>query len=169
MLFNTYSVPSRLCRAKVRVRVYEREIEVWHNGKRQLTTERLRGRHGHHINYRHVIWSLVRKPGAFARYRYREDLFPSIVFRRAYDAITQGEPNLATDLAYLRILHLAAATTEYEVEAVLEQLLPTTQRLTAERIQALVRPPEPAVPELAKYEVDLVVYDALIGSDEVAS
>jgi len=37
------------------------------------------------IDYRHIIWSLVRKPGAIARYRYREDMFPTLVFRRAYD------------------------------------------------------------------------------------
>jgi len=37
----------------------------------------------HRIDYRHVIWSLVRKPGRFARYVYREEMFPSVVFRRA--------------------------------------------------------------------------------------
>ena len=31
-----------------------------------------------HVNYRHVIGSLVRKPGAFARYRFREQLFPTM-------------------------------------------------------------------------------------------
>ena len=30
-----------------------------------MVTERLRGRHGDRINYRPLIWSLVRKPGAF--------------------------------------------------------------------------------------------------------
>ena len=34
----------------------------------------------HRIDYRHVIHSLVRKPGAFARYRWREDLFPGVLF-----------------------------------------------------------------------------------------
>ena len=43
----------------------------------------------HRIDYRHVIWWLVRKPGAFARYRYREELFPSLMFRRAYDALRE--------------------------------------------------------------------------------
>jgi hypothetical protein len=39
---------------------------------------RLIGRAHHQVNYRHVIGSLVHKPGAFARYRYREDLYPSL-------------------------------------------------------------------------------------------
>ena len=34
-----------------------------------------------------TIWSLVRKPGGFARYVYREEMFPQPVFRAAYDAI----------------------------------------------------------------------------------
>ncbi len=32
-----------------------------------MSIERLRGRNGHRINYRHIIWSLVRKPGAFGQ------------------------------------------------------------------------------------------------------
>ncbi|MCK7529032.1 MAG: hypothetical protein MZV64_71475 [Ignavibacteriales bacterium] len=35
------------------------------------------GRSHHAIDYRHVIGSLVQKPGALARYRYREALFPT--------------------------------------------------------------------------------------------
>lgn len=58
-----------------------------------------------------------KKPGAFARYRYREDLFPTLTFRKTYDAIAGDSPSTAKDLAYLRILHLAAATTQTEVEA----------------------------------------------------
>ncbi len=42
------------------------------------------------IDYRHDIGSLVRKPGAFARYRYREELFPSFAFRQAYDALSDA-------------------------------------------------------------------------------
>ena len=64
-----------------------------------------------HIDYRHVIWTLVRKPGAFARYRWREELFPSLVFRRAYDALRSRLGERA-DAEYVRILHLAASRGE---------------------------------------------------------
>ena len=47
--------------------------------------ERLRGQGKHKIQYRHVIEWLLRKPGAFENYRYREDLFPTSRFRMAYD------------------------------------------------------------------------------------
>ena len=45
---------------------------------------------------RHVIWSLVRKPSAFARYRYREELLPSLTFRRAYDALVDARGERAS-------------------------------------------------------------------------
>ena len=84
---NAYSVPSRLIGEWVRVRLFDDRLEVSFRGKDQLVVDRLHGRNGHSINYRHIIWSLVQKPGAFALYRYREDLFPSLIFRRAYDSL----------------------------------------------------------------------------------
>jgi hypothetical protein len=83
----TYSVPSRLIGHSLIARVHADFVEVFYRGKLVQTMERLRGDGDHRIDYRHVIWSLVKKPGAFARYRYREDLFPSLVFRRAYDVL----------------------------------------------------------------------------------
>lgn len=80
-----YSVPSRLIGEKLLVRVYEDRIEASYRGTKELACERLLGRNQHRIDYRHVIWSLVRKPGGFARYVYREEMFPSLVFRRAYE------------------------------------------------------------------------------------
>jgi len=35
------------------------------------------------LDYRHEIDHLLRKPGAFERYRYREQLFPGLLFRQA--------------------------------------------------------------------------------------
>ena len=39
------------------------------------------------INHRHVIWSLVKKPGACTRYHWRDRRFPTLSFRRTYDAL----------------------------------------------------------------------------------
>jgi hypothetical protein len=114
---NAYSVPSRLISQTVRVRVFGDRIEVWYGGQLQLATERLSGSGGRRIDYRHIIWSLVQKPWAFARYRYREELFPSLIFRKAYDALVEHCASVNdADREYLRILHLAATTLESEVE-----------------------------------------------------
>ncbi len=160
---NAYSVPSRLIGEFVRVRMYEDRLDIWYAGARQLSFPRLRGRNGHKVDYRHVIWSLVRKPGAFAHYHFREDLFPTLVFRRAYDALTQHhvEPRYA-DLDYLRVLHLAASTMEADVEAALVLLLDEGRVPTIGRVQALVGAEKPAVPAMVAHTPDLGGYDALL-------
>jgi len=160
----------RLRQQGVRVRVYEDKLEVLHAGKPQLVVDRLAGRNGHRINYRHIIWSLVQKPGAFAQYRYREDLFPSLVFRQAYDELQRVQEGRAADVEYLRILHLSASTLEAQVEQVLARLLAEGGLRGAEQVKALVAPARPEVPELAQPEVDLRGYDALLVEQrEVAS
>ena len=168
---NTYSVPSRLIGERVRVRLSERTLEVHYGGQRELTTERLQGSNSHQINYRHMIWSLVQKPGAFARYRYRESLFPTLTFRRTYDAIVgaaSAEPTLKQDLAYLRILHLAAATMESDVERALEDLLAAGAVPDVESVRTIVSPSQIEVPQLTEHEVDLASYDALLAAGGLA-
>jgi hypothetical protein len=162
---NTYSVPSRLIGERVRVHVYEPQLEVYHGGVLQLTVERLRGEGGHRINYRHVIWSLIQKPGAFARYRYREDLFPSLTFRRAYDALGARLDTWKADIEYLRLLHLAASTMESEVEAALGELLAAGGGPEADLVKRAVAPERIEVPEMEVLAVDLRSYDALLAED----
>jgi hypothetical protein len=167
--YNAYSVPSRLMGEWVRVRVYEDRIEVRFADEIQLACERMRGRNGHRIDYRHVIWSLVRKPGGFARYVYREEMFPSLAFREAYDAIQAARPGTKGDLEYLRILHLAASTMESDVVAALALLKMSDKPVTAEAVRELVATQAPvAVPTLEPQQIDLAEYDALL-VEEVAA
>ena len=113
---------SRLIGHRVQVRLYSAYVEVDYNGERVARIERVHGRGAFHVDYRHVIHSLVRKPGAFQRYVYREALFPALVFRRCYDTLCERAPSGA-DLEYLRILQLAATTMESVVASALTQLL----------------------------------------------
>lgn len=165
--YNVYSVPSRLIGEMVRVRIYDDRVEVYYAGKHEMTVERLLGRGGHRINYRHVIWSLVRKPGAFRLFKYREDLFPSLTFRRAYDALCKKLGDRRGSLEYLRTLHLAASTTESEVEAALELVLEEGTLFSMEQVKALVDSSgslEP--PNIVPPSVDLSFYDALLHSPQ---
>jgi hypothetical protein len=105
---------------------------------------------------------LVQKPGAFARYRYREDLFPSLVFRRAYDALSESLDQRKADIEYLRILHLAASTMESAVEAAIGREMELGNCPWANVIKAAVAPQSVEVPEMATLSVDLSGYDGLI-------
>jgi hypothetical protein len=164
-----YSVPSRLMGEWVRVRIFEDKIEVHFADEVQLACERLRGRNLHRIDYRHVIWSLIRKPGGFARYVYREEMFPSIVFRTAYDAIQVRHPGTKGDLEYLRILHLAASTMEADVAIALSLLHMAGTAITSSAVKEMIAtaPTQIDVPLLASAQVDLADYDALLS--EVAA
>jgi hypothetical protein len=158
----TYSVPSRLIGHEVEVRLHADQVEVFFAGRCLETMPRLRGEGEHRIDYRHVIWSLVRKPGAFARYRYREELFPSETFRRAYDALRvfRGE---RADVEYVRVLYLAASTLEASVERALVALLeagaPFDYAVVRDRVEP-IRPEVPALP--APRDPDFATYDALL-------
>jgi hypothetical protein len=158
-----YSVPSRLIGEWVRVRIFEDRIVVRYADKDELVCDRLRGHNLRRIDYRHIIWSLVRKPGGFARYVYREEMFPSVVFRRAYDAIQTPHHGLKGDLEYLRILHLAASGLEADIEAALVLLLADGKAMTADAVKLLVSTTTTIdVPDLAPRLVDLGAYDALL-------
>jgi hypothetical protein len=166
---NAYSVPSRLIGEWVRVHIYEDRIEVRFADEIQLACERLLGRNGHRIDYRHVIWSLVRKPGGFARYVYREEMFPSLAFRETYDAIQAVRPGTKGDLEYLRILHLAASTMESDVVAALALLKMSGKPVTADAVRELVKTPAPVdVPALASPSIDLSEYDTLLTAEVAA-
>jgi len=160
---NTYSVHSRLIGERVRVRLYEDRLEVRYNGKTQLTCERVLGEGGSSINYRHIIWSLIRKPGAFERYKYREALFPTLVFRRTYDSLCATMDMHKATVEYLRILKLAADTMESVVELALSDLLAEGKVPQAESIREQVAPSDTPVPTLAEPEVNLAEFDELLG------
>ena len=158
-----YSVPSRLIGETVRLRRHEAWVEVYLAGVRQLVMPRLTGEQTHAINYRDIIEWLLRKPGAFAQYRFRADLFPSLVFRRAYDRLCQDCAPRAADLDYLRILRQAARTMECEVERVLVDLADRDLTPRWAVVQEFWPAAQPVVtPELQPLTVDLDVYDGLL-------
>ncbi len=163
-----YSVPSRLIGERLRARVFAAHIELWRGADRVGVYRGLRGEEPYHIDYRHLIHTLVRKPGAFAGYVYREALFPSLTFRRAYDAPRDSRPRGA-DLEYLRLLRLAATTMECQVEDALARTLEAGLRPDYERIEAAVAPRQPSCPEMEQKLPDLNAYDALLTDAEVLS
>lgn len=164
---NVYSVASRLIGEKVETRLYAEHVEVWYAQKMREKMPRLRGRGKHRIDYRHVIDWLVRKPGAFTDYRYREEMFPSSHFRMAYDVLRARQPTRA-DKEYLRILHLAARESEVGVEAVLVELLKEDGRMDAAAVMERLRQQGPVrqASEVTVAAVDLSQYDALLEGKE---
>lgn len=147
MLHNIYSVHSRLIREKVEVRVYAEHLEVRYAQRRVELLPRLRGEEKHRIDYRHIIDWLVRKPGAFANYRYKGDLFPTSRFRIAYDILKEQSP-VHADKEYVN------PADDIQVTATLDkdEYLPSEKA----RIEFQVTPAQPAAPGITI--VDEAVY-----------
>jgi len=164
-----YSVPSRLIGERVDVRRYQDRMEVFFHGQLQLEVPWISRDQAHHIDYRHIIYWLVRKPGAFANYRYRSDMFPTESFRWAYDALSGELTGHAADREYLQILHHAAQTMECEVEQALRMLRCKGQVPRLDRVLGGTRRSLPAPPELSPLEADLDEYDELLDRKGVAA
>ena len=168
---NVYSVDSRLIGEVVDVRLYVGTVEIWYAQRQVDILPRLRGESRHHIEYRHIIDWLVRKPGAFANYRYRSDLFPGSRFRIAYDALHSRHTSGSADKEYLKILHLAARENESAVDDAIRQLLDDDKMITFGAVSEIVAtgvsvhvPTEVSIPD-----VDITVYDRLLSVPGVAS
>ena len=91
----------------------------------------------------------MRKPGAFARYRFREQMFPTMTFRLAYDTLRErwGE----------------RADVESTVDSALALLLEAGAPFDYGAVRELANPAPPEAPMLTLAGApDLKVYDSLL-------
>jgi hypothetical protein len=166
---NAYSVNSRLIGEQVEARVHAERIEVWYAGRKVEEMPRLRGRGKHRVDYRHIIDWLVRKPGAFENYRYREELFPTSRFRMAWDALREVAP-LRANKRYLELLKVAAEEGEARTDDALRLLLEQGElgegKLNGEALRALLQQSVPPPTQIAVADVALESFDELLGGTE---
>lgn len=161
-----YTVPSRLIGHKLLVRLYDDRLDVFQGSTHLFTLPRGRsrpdGRHGHVVDYRHVIHSLRRKPMALLNLVYREQLFPRRPFARAFDALLEklGEKHACkTTVGLLALAHERACEAELAcaIDAELDEgRLPDLAVLTQR-----FAPKTTAAPNVVVALPALAVYDAI--------
>ncbi len=156
----TYSVPSKLIGLKLDAHVSENQVRFTYEGHEVCQLPRMQGTKPQ-IDYRHVITWLVRKPGAFRGYLYREEMFPTVVFRQAYDRLRAAEDRSA-DARYLQLLELAATHGESAVADLLGAGLRAGEVPRPELIAASLKTARPAPADLAPFVPDLKTYDSLL-------
>jgi hypothetical protein len=161
---NTYSVNSRLIGEHVNIRLYSEHLEVWYGQKKVEHIPRLRGESKHRINYRHVIDWLVRKPGALENYRWREDMFPTIRFRMAYDSLKKNHVLSVASREYLSILEMAAKESESGVDKALRILIDNGDQIESKAVRMILESDTvlPKITDVSIPEVKLTVYDSLL-------
>ena len=111
-----YSVPSRLIGYQLKVHIYDSRLECYLGSDHVLSLPRIRGdkcndekwQRARCINYRHLINSLVKKPGAFRYSILRDDILPNKTYRDIWQLVEkQGNGNYSSKLM-VGILKLAA-------------------------------------------------------------
>ncbi len=161
-----YSVPSRLIGHRLRVHLYDDRLECLLGSTLLMTLRRGRpqpsGKHGHVVDYRHVIHALRRKPMALLNLVYREQLFPRRAYQRAFEALLAND----TEKRACRItVGLLALAHERACEAELAEIIDVD--LEAGRLpdlDALCRrfaPDAAAIPDIVVELVSLHLYDEL--------
>ena len=162
-----YSVPARLIGQNLRVEVYEMELKIFHGRELLLSLPRLRGDRGAVIDYRHIIEHLLRKPGAFAHYVHREELFPDTTFRRAFDRLVADHGERAGQLEYLHLLKLAAELGEAAIGTLVGEWSSPLQpsRWTAAQMRRFLGQEEQRPVLELELTPELVSYDALLSGE----
>lgn len=161
---NVYSVDSRLIGENIQVRLHMDRLEIWYGQKKIDTLPRQRGEGKHKINYRHIIDSLIRKPGAFENYRYHDALFPTSRFRIAYDSLKKRYTQRSAVKKYLNILYLAAKESESLVDNALRVLIDKNMDICDEQVETLMQSEESVsvATDIDIPEVNLTDYDQLL-------
>jgi hypothetical protein len=165
-----YTVPSRLIGHRLRVRLYDDRLDLLIGGTPLMTLARGRpaaaGKHGHVVDYRHVIHALRRKPMALLNLVYRDQLFPREAYRRTFDRLLEKIPEKPACRLMVNLLALAH---ERGCEADLANILDAD--LAADRLpdMAALRgrfAPDPAaLPDVVVQLTPLIAYEALLGGD----
>ena len=165
-----YSVHSRLIGEKVTALLYSNRVKIKYGGKVVDIMPRIAGKQTAHIDYRHLIDSLIRKPGAFKNYRYREHLFPNTHFRLAYDLLQEEMPERC-DKEYLKILHTAAYDSEAKVTKALGKIIDNNLPLSAELVKKYIEKESSLlkIEDIPVASLELSDYDKLLHYREVTN
>jgi len=162
-----YSVPSRLAGHRLKVRLYGAYLEAWLGGVKVFECERLYGstqnRHPKRIDWRHMLPSLKRKPGAFARWVLREAMFPRSEYAQAWQRIRERLEERAACRLMVDLLDLAnQANVVAELAGVLAQLHERGELPDIETLRERFAPRTAEMPSVQVVLPTAAVYDELL-------
>ncbi len=164
-----YTVPSRLIGHRLRVRLYDDRLDVFVGGTPLMTLERGRaaanGKHGHVVDYHHVIHALRRKPMALLNLVYRNQLFPREAYRHSFDRLLEHMPSAQACKTMVNLLALAHDRgCEADLGVILADDVTQGRLPDLAALQVRFAPNIAAVPDVAIHLVPLNDYNALLAS-----
>ena len=169
-----YTVPSRLIGHKLLVRLYDDRLEVFQGSTHLFDLPRGRpgpnGKHGHVVEYRHVIHSLRRKPMALLNLVYRGQLFPRRAYARAFDMLLAESGEKAACKIMVGLLALAhERACEAELAIAIEEELDAGRPPNLATLTERFAPKTAAAPNVIVALPELAVYDALASLEGVTA
>jgi hypothetical protein len=162
-----YTVPSRLIGHRLRVRIYDGRLECFLGGTPILSLRRgqppqASNKHGHVVDYRHVIHALRKKPMALLNLVYREHLFPRQAYARAFEALLAKESEKRACRVAVELLALAhERACEAELAETIEAILEAGELPDPARLRDRFKPDAAAIPDVTVELVPLSAYDEL--------
>jgi len=159
----SYSVPRQWRHLRdIEGRLFDERVEIWGNGKVLASFETQPNLGGARIDYRHLLVDLLRKPGAFMHYRYREEFVPGEIWRLCFDQFLERRGVKLGSKEYLLVLGLTLENDRSAVEKALYRLL-ATDELSLEKVKELLGI-MPRVFDHKDYvpEADLTHYDTIL-------
>jgi transposase InsO family protein len=161
-----YTVPSRLIRHRPRARLYDDRVELFVGGTRVLSLVRGRpgrdGKHGHVIDYRHVIHALRRKPMALLNLVYRDQLWPREAYRHMYDYLCDRLSERSACKLMVELLSLAHdRACEGQLAAILTEDLTAHRLPDLKELRARFAPDLASLPQVCVQLTPLSHYEAL--------
>lgn len=162
-----YSVPSRLAGHRLKVRLHSTHLDAWLGGVKVFECERLYAstaeRHPRRIDWRHMLPSLKRKPGAFARWVLRDAMFPRSEYAWAWTQISARLPERSACRLMVELLDLAdRANVVAELAGVLAGLQARDELPDIDELRHRFVPGQPAMPEVQVVLPATDVYDELL-------
>ena len=162
-----YSVPSRLVGHRLKVRLYSARIEAWLGGVKVFECERIHGnstnRHPKRIDWRHMLPSLKRKPGAFARWAWRDAMFPRTEYAQMWQYLHERLEERAACRLMIDLLDLAdRANVVAELATVLGDLCARDTLPDVDALRERFAPRPSQVPCVQVLLPAAAIYDALL-------
>jgi len=162
-----YSVPSRLAGHRLKVRLYSAHLEAWLGGVKVFECERLyantQNRHPKRIDWRHMLPSLKRKPGAFARWVLRDAMFPRSEYAHTWQHIRERLDERAACRLMVDLLDLAdQANVVAELAAALAELHERDALPDIESLRERFAPRTSEMPDVQVVMPMVTVYDELL-------
>lgn len=164
-----YSVPSRLVGHRLKIRLYGTHLQAWLGGAKVFECERLYGsvaqRHPRRIDWRHMLPSLKRKPGAFARWVLREDMFPRSEYAGVWKYLHERLPERQACRLMIDLLDLAdCANVVVELAGVLDEQIGHDVMPDIDVLRERFAPRPALMPEVQVQLPSPSVYDSLLGA-----